>query len=132
MYKRVLFTSFFLLLPVMASADTVDALLDSYRQTGVSDFSAERGEASWKRLNTQTDSKDPRSCQDCHGNDLKQIGKHASTGKQIDPMAPSVNPQRLTDRAKIEKWFKRNCKWSLGRECTPLEKGDFLVYLRQQ
>ena len=47
-------------------------------------------------------------------------------------MAPSVNPKRLTDRSKIEKWFKRNCKWTLGRECTPQEKGDILTFLLAQ
>ncbi|TBR21868.1 MAG: DUF1924 domain-containing protein, partial [Candidatus Nitrosotenuis sp.] len=29
----------------------------------------------------------------------------------------------------VEKWFKRNCKETLERECTPQEKGDFLAYL---
>jgi hypothetical protein len=45
-------------------------------------------------------------------------------------MAPSVNPERLTDQRKITKWFKRNCKWTLGRECTHREQGDVLAYLR--
>jgi hypothetical protein len=132
MYKRTLYTAIFLFLPVMASADAVDTLLDSYRQAGAKDFSLEQGEARWKQKHAQADGKSPRSCQDCHGNDLTQIGKHATTGKQIDPMAPSVNQKRLSDGKKIEKWFKRNCKWTLGRECTPQEKGDFLIYLRQQ
>jgi hypothetical protein len=54
------------------------------------------------------------------------------TGKRIEPMAVSVNPQRLGDMAKIEKWFRRNCKWTLGRACTAQEKGDLLSFLRQQ
>ncbi|MEA3244387.1 MAG: DUF1924 domain-containing protein, partial [Pseudomonadota bacterium] len=33
------------------------------------------------------------------------------------------------DGKKIEKWFKRNCKWTLGRECTAQEKADFLAYI---
>lgn len=45
-------------------------------------------------------------------------------------MSPAVNPKRLSDPKKIEKWFLRNCKWTLGRECTPQEKGDYLTYLR--
>ena len=57
---------------------------------------------------------------------------HVCTGKSIELMAPSVNPKRLTDSRLIEKWFKRNCKWTLGRECTPQEKGDLLVYLQTQ
>jgi hypothetical protein len=46
-------------------------------------------------------------------------------------MAPSVDAERYTDLGKMEKWFKRNCKWTWGRECTPQEKGDLLEYLRQ-
>lgn len=47
-------------------------------------------------------------------------------------MAASVNPKRYTKMKKINKWFKRNCKWTLGRECTNQEKGDILKYLSQQ
>lgn len=132
MYRTLLFSAIFLTLPVVASADTVDTLLDGYRQAGANDFSVERGATAWKQSNMQAGSKESRSCQSCHGDDLKQAGKHATTGKKIEPMAPSVNPERLTDAAKIEKWFKRNCKWTLGRDCSPQEKGDYLVYLRQQ
>jgi len=49
-----------------------------------------------------------------------------------DPMAPCVNPKRLTERRQAEKWFKRNCKWTLGRACTAQEKGDLLSFLRNQ
>ena len=52
------------------------------------------------------------------------------TGKPIKALAPSVQPQRLTDIGKIRKWFKRNCKWTLGRVCTPQEKGDILLFLK--
>ncbi|MCW8907187.1 MAG: DUF1924 domain-containing protein, partial [Sedimenticola sp.] len=51
-------------------------------------------------------------------------------GKAIEPMAPTVNPKRLTEVKQIKKWFVRNCKWTLGRECTAQEKGDFLAYLK--
>ena len=44
-------------------------------------------------------------------------------------MAVSVTPERFTDAAKVEKWFGRNCNTVLGRECTALEKGDFITYL---
>jgi hypothetical protein len=47
----------------------------------------------------------------------------------IEAMAPSVNPQRLTDAAKVEKWFGRNCKDVLERNCTAQEKGDYIQYL---
>ena len=35
----------------------------------------------------------------------------------------------FTDTAKIEKWFKRNCKDVLERECSAAEKADVLSYL---
>jgi hypothetical protein len=44
-------------------------------------------------------------------------------------MAPSANPQRFTDAAKVEKWFKRNCNDVLRRSCTAEEKGDFIAYM---
>ena len=69
------------------------------------------------------------SCASCHGNPPVSAGKHANTGKAIDPLAPAINPQALTDSAKVDKWFRRNCKDVLNRECTALEKGDVLTYL---
>ena len=67
-----------------------------------------------------------------HSADLTSTGKHVRTGKKIKPLAPSVNPKRLTDTKKIEKWFKRNCKWTLGRECTPQEKGNVLAFIKSK
>ncbi len=69
------------------------------------------------------------SCASCHGNTASQDGKHASTGKVIRPLAPAFNPQRFTDESKVEKWFKRNCKDVLSRECTAAEKADVLAWL---
>jgi len=116
--------------PVYAGA--VDTLQDEYRTAGAGPFSAAEGERQWKiKHKSAKDGKD-RSCQTCHGSDLKAKGKHAKTGKVIDPLAPSVNKERLTDIKFINKWFKRNCKWTLGRTCTVQEKGDFLEYLRTQ
>lgn len=69
------------------------------------------------------------SCASCHGASATQDGKHASTGKLIRPLAPAFNPQRFTDADKAEKWFKRNCKDVLSRECLPAEKADILAWL---
>lgn len=69
------------------------------------------------------------SCASCHGAVPTQNGKHASTGKAIEPLAPAFNPERFTDAAKAEKWFRRNCKDVVGRECTPAEKADVLGWL---
>lgn len=70
------------------------------------------------------------ACASCHGAMPIAEGKHAATGKPIAPLAPAFNPQRLTDPAKTEKWFRRNCNDVLGRECTATEKADVLAWLR--
>lgn len=69
------------------------------------------------------------SCASCHGMAPTQAGKHASTGKPIDPMAPIANPKVFTDTARVDKWFRRNCKDVLRRECSAGEKADVLAYL---
>lgn len=69
------------------------------------------------------------SCSSCHGNPPTQAGQHASTGKAIGPMAPVANPRVFTDTAKVDKWFRRNCKDVLQRACTAGEKADVLAYL---
>ncbi|HEY5599110.1 MAG TPA: DUF1924 domain-containing protein, partial [Candidatus Manganitrophaceae bacterium] len=88
--------------------------------------------ALWNQSFTDRESGEARSCASCHTADLRSAGKHAKTGKPIDPLAPSANPKRLTDAGFIEKWFKRNCKWTLGRECAPAEKGSVLLFLRSR
>ena len=47
----------------------------------------------------------------------------------IKPLSPNSNPDRFTDQAKVEKWFKRNCNDVLGRECIAQEKADVLSCL---
>ncbi len=69
------------------------------------------------------------SCSVCHTDNPTAMGKHAVTKKVIEPLAPSANPARFTNATKVEKWFKRNCKDVLKRECTAQEKGDVLAYL---
>jgi cytochrome b len=68
------------------------------------------------------------SCATCHTSDPRQRGR-TPVGKVVEPLAPSANPERLTDRREVEKWFKRNCKQVMGRECTAEEKGHFVTYL---
>lgn len=69
------------------------------------------------------------SCASCHGTPPTGQGKHASTGKSIAPLAPAFNPKAFTDTAKVDKWFKRNCKDVFSRECSAQEKADVLAYL---
>lgn len=116
----------------LARADVVDEALKGYQAQGAKSFSAANGQTMWTQQHNPPGSDKARSCALCHGENLTQSGKHAKTGKPIEPLAPSANPQRLTDLAEIEKWFKRNCTWTVGRECTPQEKGDFLSFLRKQ
>ena len=111
-----------------ASQSVVDNLLRAYQSAGASGFAADKGADQWRRRVPGPDG-EPRGCTTCHGEDLRQPGRHATTGKVIEPMAPSVRADRLTDPAKVEKWFKRNCTWTWGRECTAQEKGDILTYL---
>ncbi len=72
------------------------------------------------------------SCSSCHNAPPTTDGKHASTGKPIAPMAPAFNAKAFTDAAKVDKWFRRNCKDVVRRECSAAEKADVLAYLVAQ
>jgi hypothetical protein len=69
------------------------------------------------------------SCATCHENPPNHDTKHIVTGKVIKALSPNSNPDRFTDQAKVEKWFKRNCNDVLARECTAQEKADVLSWL---
>lgn len=69
------------------------------------------------------------SCSTCHGSTPTGAGRHVVTGKAIEPLAPAFNPARFTDSARTEKWFRRNCKDVVGRECSAAEKADVLSWL---
>lgn len=69
------------------------------------------------------------SCASCRRDAPLTAGKHAKTGKTIDPIAPVANAAAFTDTARVDKWFRRNCKDVLGRECSAREKADVLAYL---
>lgn len=122
----VLIVAMMAITPVRAI--TIDDAMSHYNPGGKLVFDAKHGDELWHRKNIGEDGKE-RDCMACHGQDVSRPGKHVKTGKVIDPLAPSVNKERFTDMEKIEKWFKRNCKWTYGRECTDQEKGDLLKYL---
>lgn len=69
------------------------------------------------------------SCATCHTDEPTAPGKHALTGKPIEPLAPRANDARLTNAKKVEKWLRRNCTEVVGRECSAAEKADFLQFL---
>jgi len=91
---------------------------------GFEGFSAVRGQSFFKQTHGNE-----WSCATCHTDNPASPGKHAKTGKVIEPFAPSANTERFTNPKKVEKWFKRNCNDVLDRVCTAQEKGDVLTYL---
>jgi len=114
-------------LPAQATEAAMQ-MLETYKLEGAGEFSPERGKKMWTQTFTHQESGKPVNCATCHTSDLKRSGAHAKTGKIIEPMAFSANPLRFNETKKIKKWFLRNCKWTVGRECTAQEKGDFLTY----
>lgn len=93
-------------------------------------FSAARGQT----LHTQAfagGKADTPACTSCHGATPRSSGR-TPAGKAVEPMALSLSPSRYSDAAKVDKWFTRNCRDVLGRECTPREKGDWLSFMFSQ
>jgi len=123
------------ILPAIAAGGPREDLLTRYAAQArsgpdFSGFSSERGQV----LHTRKfggGKPDTPACTSCHGPDPRRPGQ-TPAGKPIDPVAVSASPARYTDPAKVEKWFRRNCNEVLGRECTAIEKGDWLTYMLQQ
>jgi len=115
---------------VPAHAVAAEDLLRGYetaaraQSPGFAGFSADRGSRLFR-----TAQGGEWSCASCHGETPIGQGRHAKTSKVIQPLAPSANPQRFTDAAQVEKWFRRNCGDVLKRECTAQEKGDIVTWL---
>jgi Domain of unknown function (DUF1924) len=125
-----LFVAFLVPMPALAQSpkEMLDVYLRQARQ-GNPGFSpsASRGERIYFAKQPERGDK-PTSCTGCHTDNPKASGK-TRAHKAIDPLAPVANGERLTDPKKVEKWFRRNCKDVLGRECTALEKADFVQFL---
>ncbi len=120
-----------ILIPLLATLATGAApaaspaeLLAGYQAQAGAPASAARGQAFFT-----TRQGGEWSCSSCHGNPPTGAGKHASTGKPIEPLAPAFDAQRFTDAAKVEKWFRRNCKDVAARECSAGEKADVMAWL---
>jgi len=115
-------------------AEGIDDLIDHYATLAKSEtqpflgFDPDRGRDLYLK-EFSTGKIDTPSCTSCHTNDPTQFGK-TRAGKAIDPMAVSVSPERYQTLKKAEKWFGRNCRSVLGRECTAIEKGDFLSFMK--
>jgi mono/diheme cytochrome c family protein len=116
--------------PLRRSGDPGAELLERAKQVdpAFAGFSAERGRALYVAPHG---TRDPNvtACASCHGSDPRRLGQNVKTGKSIEPMAVSANPKRYTSADETDKWFRRNCKDVIGRECTPAEKGDFITFM---
>jgi hypothetical protein len=114
------------------AAETPASLMAHYAQAAgipVAALSATRGAALYRTEHPGRNGQNI-SCSSCHTASPKQPGK-TRVGKRIEPLAPAANPERFTDAAKVEKWFRRNCMDVLQRECSAQEKGDFIAWLSQ-
>lgn len=107
-----------------AHAATPAQLLSGYTAQAGAAPSPARGQ----QFFTSTHGRD-WSCASCHGQVPTGPGRHAGTGKPIAALAPAASAGRFSDPAKVEKWFRRNCKDVAGRECTAAEKADVLAWL---
>ena len=135
-------------------ADSPQDLLRAYAEQArsadakFSDFSAERGRAFYYATHPQPDGtayscaschhEDPRKeqfahhdqipCRACHFPSQRYTQGH-TIRRQLLPLAPVVNDARFSDAARSDMWFAKNCEFVLGRDCTPLEKGDLITWL---
>jgi len=122
-----------LTLPAMsAQAATPAELLAGYqaeaaKQSAGFKPSAQRGAAFYARA-FGVSAKLP-ACTSCHTDNPAQGGRHVVTDKAIKPLAPVAHAERFTDPAKVEKWFGRNCKEVVGRECSAGEKADLIAFM---
>lgn len=69
------------------------------------------------------------SCSSCHTDSPANEGKHAESGKPIQPLSPAVNAKRFSNLQHVEENFTKHCQDIIGRDCTPQEKGDYITYL---
>ncbi len=113
--------------PAAAGDTSARQLIAQFAAQAHTQPSVARGKALFMGRHTGGKPETP-SCTTCHTQNLRATG-HTRAGKAIEPMALSANPSRFTDSAKVAKWFRRNCKSVLGRECTAGEKADILAWL---
>ncbi|MGE5149097.1 MAG: DUF1924 domain-containing protein [Rhodospirillaceae bacterium] len=138
-HRSLLVAAALALMPAVVTAQDArrTALLSDYGaeaqrlDPGFTAFSAARGEALFRTPWGGGDARTP-SCTACHTADPRQTGRNAKTGRPIDPVAVSINPRRFTDKVEVEKQFARDCRSVLGRECTPLERGDYITFMAGQ
>jgi len=112
----------------LALADSPANLLDTYKTQAKATGGAAGDVARGQSFFNSTHGNEWK-CASCHGALPTGKGEHAITHKVIEPLAPAFNAQRFSDLAKADKWFRRNCKDVLARECSAAEKADVLAWL---
>lgn len=118
---------------VMADSASAQKLADKYASIAKNidpsskGLSADAGKAFFNRELTIRGKQ--VACASCHTSNPANPGKHIVTGKPIKPLAPSVNTERFSDVAKVEKNFEKHCLEIIGRDCTAQEKGNYIAYL---
>lgn len=132
---------YFILALTLLNAKTFNTPMKEYIDTlraeakmqnpSFTDFDIKRGEKIFNDVRIGKKGKEI-SCTTCHSTNLKASGQNINTNKFIEPLAPSVNPSRLSDVAEVEKWLRRNFNDVFSREGSSLEKGDVLTYIINQ
>ena len=130
--KKVLFVSLLIGCSTSLMAANINNEVTKKPSNQTEQSSLIKGKQLWQQKFTGKKPYTERSCTSCHGDNVALMGKHIKTNKQIKPMALSSNPKRFTKKTKVDKWFLRNCKWTMGRECTQQEKNDISTYLKSQ
>tara|TARA_R110001592_G_scaffold86188_5_gene254453 strand:+ start:1507 stop:1935 length:429 start_codon:yes stop_codon:yes gene_type:complete len=130
--KNILFISLIIGISTSLMAANIDNAVTRKASNQIEKLSVTKGKQLWQQKFIGEKPYAERSCTSCHGANVALMGKHIKTNKQIKPMALSSNPKRFTKQAKVDKWFLRNCKWTMGRECTQQEKHDITAYLTSQ
>lgn len=130
--KRIVLTVAAIAAALPAVAETPQQMLSAYTAEAAREQpkfapSADRGRQFYVEKRSAAE-KMP-NCATCHTEEPTAGGKHVITGKSIEPIAPVAGSARFTDAAKTEKWFRRNCKEVVGRECTAAEKADMLRFM---
>jgi hypothetical protein len=131
---RLLIAASILAVAAAAQAASPDEILQGYagqarkENPAFKEFSAANGRRFYAAVAKHSSGK-AISCASCHSADPKGAWRHERTGKEIAALAPAANKERISDAANVEKWFKRNCRDVLERECSAQEKGDFIAFL---
>lgn len=137
MKKRVLF----LLVPLSVFASSFNPQMQGYidnlkveakkNNPSFVDFSAKRGEQIFTTSHIGKRG-EPISCTSCHSLNLTNKGKNVHTNKILEPLAPSVNTERLSEVKNVKKWLRRNFNDVYTKEGTALQKGDVLYFINSK